>query len=149
MTVKICGREIRCNKKIIKVYTLARHACVLLVFVMLCGPVVAAERDGVLDAERCAMIAPAVGVEGPERTPLSFEIPEVRQAAQPAAMSPALALALALGVRNVAGPMEQSAYHYSPRNPPASSKHAGSPRSHRQDASFLPKDRPPRLAMQK
>ena len=148
MSVRICGHKVRCQKPI-KIYTLTKHICMLLMLVMVCGP---ASAGSLTDEERCAMVSPSSGIDAGSK-------PGVRPVAESVELSPAHMMALALGVRNIAGPMEKSTMHYSPRDknkiPPASSRHAASrtiddPSSPDGcQASLLPENRLPRLAMQR
>lgn len=93
MSVKICGHRVQCNKTI-KIYTfLGRSVTVFLLCLLFTLPVFAAEKKG---AAQLQEITPAAGVVPPKtemRTP-----PTV----------PAMALILALGLRNVQGPMEHA-----------------------------------------
>ncbi len=147
MSVKICGHKVRCQKPI-KIYTLTKHICILLMLVIVCGPASAGEFS---DEERCALVSPSSGID-----PVSK--PSARPVVEAVELSPAHMMALALGVRNIAGPMEKSQMHYSPRDkkdPPASSRHAASrtiddPSSHDGcQATLMQENRLPRLAMQR
>lgn len=108
MSVRICGHEVRWQKPI-KVYTLTKASCIVLMLTTLAiTPVFASHppqdkaSTGVatpcLPLEKSGMSAPATQKVVQHRTQRSAGTPS----------APALALALALGLRNIPGPMEQS-----------------------------------------
>ena len=152
MSVRICGHKVRCNK-LIKIYTLTKHICVLLMLVMICGPAMAAD---VSDAERCASVVPSSGIDPVQKPKPRSQVGEE--------ITPAVALAIAFGMRNISGVNDKSAYHYSPRdpskvaskNPSASSRHAASRTTDGSSSPGecqapldVPQQRLPRLAMQR
>lgn len=115
MPVKICGHKISWHKPI-KIYALfkAMSAALCLVLFLALSPALAADAPAAIDSiERASS-----GGAGPCTPPLAstrMENPVSSKAAptrdQRAAgpqFSPAMALALAFGLRNVSGPMERA-----------------------------------------
>jgi len=113
MSVKICGHRVRCEKPI-KIYTLLKTSCfVLMICALAVSPVFAGERPLLqkistgnqastgaavpcLPLSKSGMSVPATQKTDLHRTQRSAGTPS----------APALALALALGLRNVPGPVE-------------------------------------------
>ena len=113
MCVKICGHKVRWQKPI-KFFSLIRHHLCVLVVLGLFGIVPAYAEQS---AERLSEIKPSSGSAMPcqphkemSGTTINQIAPDrTQRAAGSPSMSPAMALALALGVRNVSGPMQKSA----------------------------------------
>lgn len=113
MSVKIRGHKVRWHKPI-KVYTFFKSVALLAVFVALAvTPSVAAEKSAPSKNIQLASSGDAVKRTAPMKR-VERAIPAdsthlriQRSAGTPSA--PAMALALALGYRNISGPMERTA----------------------------------------
>lgn len=113
MCVRICGHKVRWQKPI-KIFSLIRHHLFILAVLGLFG-IIPAHADEA--AERLSDIKPSSGSAMPcqhqkelSGTTIGGIAPDrIQRAAGSPSMSPAMALALALGVRNVSGPMQKSA----------------------------------------
>lgn len=110
MAVRICGHRVRVHKTI-KIYTLFRNTAALLVLcVLLMTPAYAADLPMSSGKQNPSSSAgaipclpskvPAVNVKVPLKTP---PLQAQRSAGSPSA---AMVLAMALGVRNISGPVE-------------------------------------------
>ena len=98
MGIKICGHKIRWQKPI-KTYTLCKATGLVLMICALAGtPVFAAESDPSKASAGTAVYAPGAQIKPQDRYQRTAGTPS---------MSPALAIAMALGVRNVQGPIER------------------------------------------
>jgi hypothetical protein len=105
MFVKICGHVVDW-KKTIKPYALLKLC--LCGFVLTVSAPVLSYAD---DASELSVIAPSSGIPMPCNIDVHKTTNHKKQNIQPVTsqtMSPAYALALALGVRSIAGPMERS-----------------------------------------
>ncbi|PZQ49085.1 MAG: hypothetical protein DI551_00080 [Micavibrio aeruginosavorus] len=113
MSVKICGHLVRWQKPI-KIYTLLRAACLVLVMGALASPQsFAAEKIQTITKQSSS------GVAAPCQSPRSNEIsgasaPATKTAAANrtqrsagTSSAPALALAMAFGLRSASGPLER------------------------------------------
>lgn len=109
MTIKICGHKIDWQKPI-KNYNIFK-LCLCAMFLMFVTP--ATSFAGDQTSQTLGAIAPSSGVPSgcdyvAKGRPHSVTNVSRHQQRGAPAMSPAFALALALGVRNIAGPMERS-----------------------------------------
>jgi len=109
MSVRICGHEVRWQKPI-KIYNFFKNGAALLVLSLIFAMPAQADDP---DARSMAAIETSSGALGPcgdalQQRAATESPPHLRRNAGTVS-APAMALALALGYRNVAGPMEKSA----------------------------------------
>ncbi len=148
MTVRICGHRLRVRKPI-KVYTLLKQTAALLVLsVILITPAYAADlpmTPGKEDSSSSAGAIPCLPSKDRlvnEKVPLkTLPLQAQRSAGPPSA---AMALAMALGVRNISGPVEHAAAMRPSAQRPALSLAEGCALSKTSN-----RDVPSRIAMEK
>lgn len=112
MSVRVCGHRLRVRKPI-KVYTLLKHAVALLVLsVILITPAYAADlpmTSGKQNSSSSAGAIPCLPSKVPaadKKVPLETPPLQAQRSAGPP--SAAMVLAMALGVRNISGPVEHA-----------------------------------------
>jgi len=109
MSVRVCGHKLRV-KKTIKPYTFFRNAMALVVLsLLLVSPAYAADKPPVSKQASSASVSPCPPskLAGMDRTvPRKGALPQAQRSA--GSPSAAMMLAMALGVRNVSGPVEHA-----------------------------------------
>ncbi len=121
MSVRICGHKVRWQKPI-KFYSYFNRTAVVLVAMLLLAPsVYASEPQLNKNSSGPAPCTVTKSAPTANNAPLSHKEAQnrIQRSAGPS-MTPAMALALALGVRNISGPLEQSVKHT-----PQRQNHAG------------------------
>lgn len=118
MSLKICGHEVRWQKPI-KFYTLVKSLC-LITAASMTGVSTVSAADFSDIVKKSPSITQASSGDAASRQPLSLNVKKpVMQAASartqrpagPPSVSPAMMLALALGYRNIPGPVIRSTAH--------------------------------------
>lgn len=125
MGIKICGHKLRIEKPI-KIYTLLKATSLVLVLCAVWAmPAHSAERTHKQQASTCAAVPCPLLQKSDTATPAGV-MPQqgTQRTAGTNTMSPALALAMALGYRNVQGPVERTRHVVVRDAPPVTQKQA-------------------------
>lgn len=125
MGIKICGHKVRWQKPI-KLYTFLKASCLVLMIGAIATPPASAAESIPFKASTCAAVPCPLPQEDGMSAPATNNTPQHRaqRTAGTPSMSPALALAMAFGLRNVQGPVERSRHVVVRRDAPAGKKQA-------------------------